>query len=244
MHVGRQICLVCIMLTALAAPTSAAEYFVGKHGADTNDGLRRETAFATIQKGVDALKSGDTLTIMPGEYFENVRRDKLGGAEEDTLIRAAISGTVVLRGDVRAPALRKVEGCRFTWVADVDLPAEAQAVNELDTLTILERMPNASELEFEPGKFFHDATASKLYISTSDLKPAAEHHYTVSVIPTHGVYLRDARRVVIDGLAATGFYAAKEIHHRELTGRPVTFTTLNMNAAPLSYYVAPRRRRR
>ena len=37
-----------------------------------------------------ALQPGDTLTIGPGEYFESVRRDKLGNAEKETVIRAVI----------------------------------------------------------------------------------------------------------------------------------------------------------
>jgi hypothetical protein len=44
----------------------AAEYFVGKKGLDTQTGLSREAAFLTIQKGLAALQSGDTLTIGRG----------------------------------------------------------------------------------------------------------------------------------------------------------------------------------
>ena len=50
MRVRRHADLICIMLTALVAPASAAEYFVGKHGADANDGLSREAASTTMSR--------------------------------------------------------------------------------------------------------------------------------------------------------------------------------------------------
>ena len=44
-------------------------------GSDLNDGLTYETAFATIQKGVDTAKDGDTILVWPGVYEENVNFD-------------------------------------------------------------------------------------------------------------------------------------------------------------------------
>ncbi len=102
-------------------------------------------------------------------------------------------------------------------MADFAFAGEIPVVNEIDTLTILKRMPNAAELEFVPGTFFHDGVAGKLYIATSDLRPAQKHHYSVSINPTHGVYLVDPKRVLIDGLAVTGFSAMRLPHYREGT---------------------------
>jgi hypothetical protein len=78
-------------------------------------------------------------------------------------------------------------------------------------------MPNAAELDFVPGVFHQDRAAGKLYLSTSDMAPVAAHRYTVSMIPTHGLYLSNPRRVTLEGLAATGFNAVKELHYREGT---------------------------
>ena len=64
----------------LQTTAEGADYFVNKQGNDANDGASRATSFLTIQKGVDALKPGDTLTIGPGEYLESVRRADLGAA--------------------------------------------------------------------------------------------------------------------------------------------------------------------
>jgi len=184
---------------------SAAEYFVNKHGNDANDGLAKEKAFLTIQKGLDALKTGDTLTIVPGEYFEHVKRDSLGGPEADTIIRAEIPGTVLLRGDVPAPQFKKVEGYRFVYAAPFD--RELQAVNEVDTLTIMETAPSMVELEFTPGTCFYDPDQKKLYISTSDMRPPDTHHYTVSVTKNYGLFLHRPERVIVEGIAATGYHS-------------------------------------
>jgi len=205
------------VFVAAVSPATATEYFVSKQGNDALDGISPETAFLTVERGVDALKPGDTLTIAPGEYFENVRRDKLGDENNDTLIRAEIPGTVVLRGDVPAPAFRKLDGRRYVYVADFDFAGQIPAVNELDTLTILSTVPNAAEPEFLPGTFHYDSAAKKLYVSTSDMKPVETHRYSVSVIPTHGFYLSDPKRVTIGGLGVTGFNALNELHYRERT---------------------------
>jgi hypothetical protein len=197
--------------------TRATEFFVSKQGQDSQSGTTRETAFASVQKGVDALQPGDTLTIAPGEYFEAVKRADLGNLDQDTLIRAEIPGTVSLRGDVPAPKFRQLAGHRFVYVADFKFTGNIPALNEIDSLTILKRMPNSSELEFIPGTFFHDAQADKLYISTSDMQPVEAHRYSVSTIPTHGVHLIRPRRVVVEGITVTGFSPMELLHYREET---------------------------
>jgi len=44
----------------------------GANGSDSNSGLSRDDAFATIQKAVDAAWSGDTVLVWPGVYREEV----------------------------------------------------------------------------------------------------------------------------------------------------------------------------
>lgn len=212
----RYLLLMAVMLIG-GASVDAAEYFVSKQGNDAHNGLSREAAFATIQKGVDALKPGDTLTIAPGEYRESVRRDGLGSLDARTLIRAEIPGTVILRGDVPVTGFRPVEGYRFVYVADFVSQTPVPAVNELDTLKVLNNQPNVVLLEISPGSFHHDAAAGKLYVSATTLNAATEHAYSASVIATHGLYLSKAKQVVIEGLAATGFNNLALLHYREGT---------------------------
>ncbi len=186
----------------------AKEYFVAKTGADTNDGASRAAAFLTVQKGVDALAPGDILTILPGEYFEAVERKDLGNDEKETIIRAAIAGTAVLRGDTPSPEFKLVEGMEHVYVADFD--REVQSVNEVDSMDLLEPMPNSKELELRPGSYFYDQTAKKIYISSTDFAPPSEHAYSISVLRKNGLFLSAPRRVVIDGIVAFGFNTSHE----------------------------------
>lgn len=191
--------------------TAATEYFVSLEGCDdTHDGRSRETAFATVQRGVDALDPGDTLTILPGEYLGSVQRDGLGSAEAVTTIRADISGSAVLRGDVPVDGFQPLDGHRFVHVAAFDGAHEVQAVIELDTLRVLDAQPNVALVAFTPGTFHHDPEAGKLYLSTPDLAPPITRRYGVSVNTSHGLFLFGAQRVAIEGLAVTGFHTNRQ----------------------------------
>jgi hypothetical protein len=44
----------------------------GIDGHDSNTGLSRSDAFATIEKGVDAAENGDVVMVWPGTYYEAV----------------------------------------------------------------------------------------------------------------------------------------------------------------------------
>lgn len=191
------------------------EYFVATTGDDDHDGRGPEVAFATIQRGVDALEAGDTLTILPGEYFGSVRREGLGSGERDTTIRAKIAGTVIIRGDVAAPAFEMVVGSRFTYRAQWGSELPVAVVYEQDTLSVLERVVDRSVLESNPGTFYHDEESGWIYLTAPDMGNAAERWYTLSVVPTHGIALRRPQRVMVEGLAVTGFNAAEDLHHRE-----------------------------
>lgn len=197
------------LLGTTSLPLLAAEHFVTKQGNDAKDGTTEQTAFLTIQKGVNALQAGDTLTIGPGEYPESVTRDGLGSLEAETTIRAALPGTVLLRGDVSIPsdAFKKVDGYRYIYAAPFEQPV--RGVNEVDTLTRLEDFSTLGELEYSPGTSYYDAKTKRIYISTSDLQPPSAHAYTVCVIEGSGLMLTNPRRVTVDGLAATGFRSNK-----------------------------------
>lgn len=201
---GRVLRLVaCLSLLVLPA-LGATEYFVVGSGKDTNDGRSREQAFATIQRGVDALAPGDTLTIGPGMYFENVKREGLGGPDADTTIRSQIPGTAVLRGDVDAPEFKKIEGFRFIYGAPVKKPP--LAVLDHAKLLVLRPKANLAELDFSPGHFYRDEKAGMLYVSNADLTPPGSRRYTLAASGQAGIELTAPQRVVIDGLAASGFY--------------------------------------
>ncbi|MDF1756283.1 MAG: chondroitinase-B domain-containing protein [Verrucomicrobiales bacterium] len=201
----QQLFSLLVLLHVSSLPSMGVEYFVTKQGNDSNEGTGKATAFRTLRKGIEILQAGDVLTIGRGEYSESITRDGLGNMEVETMIRAEIPGTVVLRGDVALPStgFEKVEGSRFLYVTDFD--KEIQAVSEIDTLTVLRIQALKEELEFRPGTSYHDVEAGKLYLSTSDLRSPDTHHYTVSTIQGSGLMLTNPRRVTVDGIAATGY---------------------------------------
>jgi len=202
----------------LQAAAEGAEYFVNKQGNDANNGACRATSFLTIQKGVDTLKPGDTLTIGPGEYFENVTLSDFGDLNKETLIRAELPGTVVLRGDRDVDLdFAQVPGRRFVYVADCE--AGVLSLHEADTLTNLAPAADPDALEFGPGRYYYDAEAGKLYLSTSDFQPASRHRYTIGVLRGNGFHLFKCRRVVLDGLAACGYRTPVE---REVLLLPIS----------------------
>ncbi len=213
--------LTAMLIMIGSLPVLGAEYFVNKQGNDANNGLTRDNAFLTIQKGLDALKAGDTLTIGAGEYREKVERADLGSLDVDTVIHAEVPGTALLRGDVPAPEFKKVEGYRFVYVAPLE--SEPQAVLEHNHMHTMLPKANVPELDFDPGFFHYDAAAKRLYISNQNLSVPDRCRYTLAVTGTSGFKLHNPKRVIIDGLAATGFYPGWGI----LLGQPVSCTVRN-----------------
>ncbi|MBN2314115.1 MAG: right-handed parallel beta-helix repeat-containing protein, partial [Sedimentisphaerales bacterium] len=203
-HSGNLSVLVFLLMILAVTHLHAADYFVNKRGADRYNGRSRETAFLTIRKGIDTLKPGDTLTIGPGEYFENVKRENLGSLDAETVIRAEIPGTTLLRGDVPSPEFKKVDGYHFIYAARFG--RKPNAIFEHNTMHTLLAKANVAELEFDPGFFYYDGDSKTLYISNRNLTPPDQCRYTISVNENNGLDLSHPRRVVIEGLAVTGFH--------------------------------------
>jgi len=196
------------LLFPVLITASAAEYFVSPLGNDASPGSTQAQAFRTIQKGLDALAAGDALTIGPGEYFEHVSRKGLGDLEKDTVIRAALPGTVLLRGDVPMPEFKKVEGFRFVFAAQVE--KKPVAVMEVDTLSNLAERFGRTEIEFQPGIWFYDGKTRTLNFSSSDLEVPTPDRFRLSGTPDSGFILENPQRVTVEGLAFTGFYPAEK----------------------------------
>lgn len=104
--------MVLLFLAVMATGVArAGTWHVAIDGSDTADGLTKETAFGSIQRGVDMAAAGDTVMIYPGTYFENVILKKGGTAEQPIRImadkveknRVVVTGAVasIRKGEVR-----------------------------------------------------------------------------------------------------------------------------------------------
>ncbi|MFM7606555.1 MAG: fibronectin type III domain-containing protein [Prosthecobacter sp.] len=177
----------------LASPVAlcAAELTVGPSG------------FRTIGEGVAALKAGDTLTIMPGEYREVVAGTLVGTAEAPITIRAWRAGSVVMRGDVELGDFKAAPGLRDVFVTE--MTQKAESVFERSTFRTLEPKMSAAEVETSLMSYHQDENNGRIYVHTSDSLPPVCHAMGASVTNANGLLLTGSKHVIIDGLSFTGF---------------------------------------
>jgi len=91
--------------TTREGPDEATYYVNGKQGSDDKDGLNPETAFATIQKGIDSTSDGDTVLVYPGVYRQPI--NFLGKA---ITVRSAEQAAVLAVGTEFAVSFYSSEG--------------------------------------------------------------------------------------------------------------------------------------
>ena len=193
---------------------SGTEYFVSPAGSDKADGRSEKSAFKTVGKGMDALKAGDTLTILPGKYYEAVKKVLDGDPAKRTVIRAKFPGTVLLHGDRPLTDFRVYDKEKGIYVGRCESAPEA--VFEADTFVLYEEQDRdfiSSPLP-EPGRFYYDAKEKLIYLRTSDAAPPSRHVLGYSLFPTDGIAIRPGksgkvRNVEIDGLIVRGFMTQK-----------------------------------
>ena len=178
-------------LCFLISCASAAELTVGPGG------------FKTIGEGVAALKAGDTLTIMPGEYRETVSATLVGTAAAPITIRAWRAGSVLMRGDVESGDFKAAPGLRDVFVTE--MKTKAESVFERSTFRTLEPKMSAAEVETTLMSYHQDEKNGRLYVHTSDSLPPVCHAMGASVTNANGLLLTGSKHVIIDGLSFTGF---------------------------------------
>ena len=195
----------------LTTPLFSKEYFVSKDGSDLNSGDVSNSAFATLQKGISILKAGDILTILPGDYQENIAAQISGLPDKPITIRAARPGTVSISGciDAAKDSFRKHGDARFTYECDIDL--KLQGVAEKNTLISYKSAPSIIDVEDTVSSYFHDETVQKLYIHTSNSSAPEKHNIVFFNNPEHGLIFtapkgeKTVHDVIVDGLAFSGF---------------------------------------
>ena len=225
---------IALAVTVLSIPAAYAdEYFVSTQGDDSASGRKEEAAFATVGKGLKALKPGDTLTILPGEYF-GANDVRIAGEEGKPItVRSKTPGAAVLRGDVDVTGFGRVPGLRYTWWAPMKRAVEGVA--ERDTSLMYAFVASVAEVEDVRRSCYHDPDAGKLYVHTSDSGPPESHRLIASLTNGFGIIFniprgeRGPHDIVIDGLAFTGYMS------REAAPRPGGLTRWGL------YFVQPDR---
>jgi hypothetical protein len=197
------------LLLAVTAGVHATEYFVKPNGRDAADGASVSSAFATITKGTTALQPGDTLTVLPGTYFESVSIKVSGTPEAPITIRAQRPGTVLLRGDVDAPAFQPAKDLPRVYVAD--FKQRIEGVGERSTLRLYDPVGTVREVQNANATYYQDDAAGKVYVHTSDSAPPANHALSISVTNGFGFLVMAPPRspsihdLGIDGFSFTGY---------------------------------------
>ncbi len=69
-------------------------YFVSPLGSDKNDGSTQETAFQTIQHALDVAQAGETIVLLRGEYFEDLKSVRSGNPASPIKIKG-LAGSVL-----------------------------------------------------------------------------------------------------------------------------------------------------
>ncbi len=188
----------------------STEYFLGVDGKDSNPGTAEARPLATLDRVKKLLKAGDTLTILPGEYHQEVLWEFPGSETEVTTIRAKIPGTAHFRGDVAAPRFQPAAAPNV-YVCGVDkLPEQ---VLERDTLCKYTEVPSELEVSFTPGSSYFDRKNKKVYIRTTDDAAPELHRITFSrlrgdafrIVGNHREIETRVRNLVIDGLVFSGY---------------------------------------
>lgn len=110
----------CPLLLALVCVASlqAADYYVAPDGTDNGNGSASRP-FRTIQKGLDAAtQPGDTVTVLPGTYSEQLILRARGAPGKPILIRAAKKHGAILDGAERVRGWQLLDSARNIWTKE------------------------------------------------------------------------------------------------------------------------------
>ena len=102
------------------ATVEAADYFVSPQGNDDHSGQHWEQPYRSVQKALQAAQAGDRITLLAGEYWEDVRTVRSGAP--DTPIWIIGSNGATLKG---AGASRVVE-INHSYIALMNLAIDGK----------------------------------------------------------------------------------------------------------------------
>lgn len=91
------------MTPALAHTTYAASgtYYVSPQGSDSNRGTSADVPLKTIQQALRFAQPGDTITLAPGDYFQDVVSERNGTADAPITITGPANAVIKGAGNAR-----------------------------------------------------------------------------------------------------------------------------------------------
>ena len=92
-----------LLTPGLAHTTYAAggTYYVSPQGADSNRGTSADAPLKTIQQALRFAQPGDTITLAPGDYFQDVTSERNGTPEAPITITGPANAVVKGAGNAR-----------------------------------------------------------------------------------------------------------------------------------------------
>lgn len=112
------ILLVLLLSFSLDTSCYAKNYYVSKSGSNVASGSKK-APLKTIQKGISKLKAGDTLYIMGGTYYEQVKlSSKVKGSADKKITICNMPGEkVTISGKkAKSPTLLKMSGASYVTI--------------------------------------------------------------------------------------------------------------------------------
>lgn len=194
------------------ASSQAATYHVSPRGDDSAKGDSWEAPWKTLNASIPKLKSGDTLIVGDGNYFEETvyLREAAEAGEnivQPITIRAEHPGMAVLYGDRELGTFQKTKG--YEYVYETPCAGPVQAVMDSDSDCVFECVGNLMDLERMLAGYYYDEASKKLYVhSVTGNDPNLNALRTVEL--NNGIMMIAAaqeprRSFVIDGLTIKGF---------------------------------------
>jgi hypothetical protein len=94
---GKPILLTVVLLAVFVPPAAGTTWYVDGAVPESGDGQSWETAFKTIQEGIDVASHGDTVFVAQGTYVENIKFNgkNITLTSTDPLDPSVVANTVI-----------------------------------------------------------------------------------------------------------------------------------------------------